>query len=183
MKSSVEMLKETLRKGYCGTTISLAASSMTQVTRSAKRFVRLRHTAPAVFPLNFQQSSKKGISLPTNMIIVVVIAALVLVALGAFFITTSGSSMSDAEAQRIFANGCVQYCKPGLYDTFTAAFRASQNDPNFIKACTRLGYGDGQNANRCLEKCPGCNVILDKNERDANGGMDRIFNTLTSTPS
>ncbi|MFA4819471.1 MAG: hypothetical protein WC613_00765 [Candidatus Aenigmatarchaeota archaeon] len=125
----------------------------------------------------------KGISLPMNMIIVVTIAALVLVAFGAFFITTTGGGVSDAEAQRIFAGGCVQYCKPGLYETFTAAYTASQNDPNFIKACTKLGYGDGQNANRCLEKCPGCNVIVDQNDRDANIGMDRIFDTLSRTPS
>ncbi|HLD38909.1 MAG TPA: hypothetical protein VJB05_01190 [archaeon] len=121
----------------------------------------------------------KGISLPTNMIIIVAIAALVLVAFGAFFLTSTGGGISDADAQRIFAGGCLQYCKPELYSTFQNGYLTSQNDPDFIKACVKLGYSDIWN--RCLQNCPGCNVNIDSN-RDPGSGMDRIFDTLSQTP-
>ena len=106
----------------------------------------------------------KGISLPMNAIIIVAIAALVLVAFGAFFITNTGGTMSDADAQRVFAGGCVQYCKPDLYQTFLSAYDAAQNDYNFIIACKKLGYGDSQHVNSCLERCSNCNLNVTRSD-------------------
>ena len=119
----------------------------------------------------------KGFSLPLNAIIVIAIAAIALAVLGSIFISSSFGGISQADAQRLFAGGCARYCKPDLYQTFAAAYSASQNDPDFLKACTKLGYGDAQHANRCLERCGNCNINV--TESDLNRGLDNL-NSLTT---
>ena len=117
----------------------------------------------------------KGISLPLNAIIIIAIALIALAVLGSIFLSSSFGGISQTESQRVFSSGCTRYCKPSLYQTFAAAYSASQNDPDFMKACTALGYGPP--VNKCLERCGNCNLNVTQN--DLNRGMDNL-NELTT---
>lgn len=117
----------------------------------------------------------KGLALSLNAVILVAIAALVLAAFGVFFISASGKGISETEAQRLFAGGCARYCESDLYSTFRNAYLASQNDPGFVAACTRLKYGPP--LNRCLERCSNCN--LEVTEKDLERGLDNL-NAMSS---
>jgi len=119
----------------------------------------------------------KGISLSLNAVVIIGIAVLVIAAMGLFFLSGSGSTISDAEAKRIFYSGCTQYCKADLYETFQGAYTAAYTNPQFIAACVKLGFGSQEFPNRCLENCPNCN--LDVTGQDLNRGLDNI-NPLTS---
>src|SRR3989338_1755987 len=110
----------------------------------------------------------KGLALSLNVIIVVSIGVLTLVSVVAMFFTGTFGRISEADAQRIFSIGCARYCQPDLYETFVNAYDASQNDPNFVRACERLDYGDSDHVNRCLKRCSNCN--LDVGEEDINRG-------------
>ena len=123
------------------------------------------------------ENNEKGVSMPINLIVVIAIAVVVIVALGAFFFSASIGGISDAEAQRLFANGCTRYCQSDLHSTFQGAYTASQRDTQFVAACTKLKYGDQQHVNRCLESCSNCNLIITQN--DINQGLDNL-NTLTT---
>ncbi len=114
-------------------------------------------------------------SLPVNALIVIAIAVVALVALGAFFFSASFDGISDAEAQRIFGLGCARYCKSDLYATFQNAYDASRNDPSFIAACTKLGYGPP--ISKCFEACYNCNLII--TEDDLNQNYDTIVARTT----
>lgn len=120
---------------------------------------------------------KKGISLPMNVLIVVAIAVVAVVAIGAFFFSASFGTISDTEAQRVFGTGCVRYCHSDLYSTFKGAYDASRSDSQFVAACVKLGYGDSQHVNRCLEGCTNCNLIVTQD--DINQGLDNL-NALTT---
>ena len=115
----------------------------------------------------------KGISLPINIIIIVAIAVIALVSLGAFFFSASSGGISQTDAQRIFGTGCARYCQTDLYSTFKNAYDASRNDPQFVAACNSLGYGDQQHVNRCLEACTNCNLLV--TETDQIQGQDKIL--------
>jgi hypothetical protein len=117
----------------------------------------------------------KGIA--PNLIIILAIGVTVLVALGAFFFSASFGGISEADAQRLFAVGCARYCQSDIYLTFSNAYTASRNDPQFVAACTRLGHGDQQHVNRCLESCGNCN--LDISEGDVSQQLDTL-NALTT---
>lgn len=108
----------------------------------------------------------KGISLPINVMIVVAIAVVAIVAIGAFFFSASFGTISDTEAQRVFSTGCARYCQSDLYSTFKGAYDASRSDPQFVAACTRLGYGDNLHVNRCLEACSNCNLDVTREEQE-----------------
>ena len=114
----------------------------------------------------------KGISLPLNAIIVIAIAVVALAVVGTVFLSSSSGSISQVDAQRIFATGCTRYCKPDLYQTFAAAYSASRNDLDFVKACTKLGYGDEQHVSHCLKGCSNCNINVTQN--DLNRGLDNL---------
>ena len=119
------------------------------------------------------RNNKKGVSMPTNLIIVIAIAVVVVVALGTFFFSASFGGISSADAQRSFANGCARYCKSDLHSTLEGAYTASQRDSQFVAACTKLGYGDQQHVNRCLESCSNCNLQV--KQTDINQGMDNLI--------
>ena len=123
------------------------------------------------------ENGNKGMSMPVNVIIVVAIAVMALVALGSFFFLASSGSISDTDAQRVFGLGCAQYCKSDLYQTFQGAYTASQRDKQFVAACTKLGYGDKDHVNRCLQACVNCNLIVTEN--DLNQGYDNIVAETT----
>lgn len=116
---------------------------------------------------------RKGLAISLNVVIVLAITILVLASISAFFFTSSFGQISEAEAQRIFSSGCVRYCEPDLYKTFTNAYMASRNDPSFVMACERLGYGDASHVNRCLERCSNCNLNI--NEQDIGQQHDQLL--------
>lgn len=119
----------------------------------------------------------KGISLPINALIVIAIAVVALVTLGALFFSSSFSSISSTDTQRVFGLGCARYCKSDLYSTFQGAYEASKNDQQFVAACQKLGYGDQQHVNRCLQACVSCNLIV--TETDLNQGYDNLVAQTT----
>lgn len=122
----------------------------------------------------------KGQELPMNMIVVVAIAVVALLALGAFLFSGSLSNFNAAEAQRVFATGCTQYCSSDLYGTLQNAYQASQNNPDFVKACVNLGYiksTETMYMNRCLDKCGNCN--LDVGTTDTAAGFDSLVAKTT----
>lgn len=116
---------------------------------------------------------KKGLAVSLNVVIIVAIGLLALVSISLFVFSGSLGQISDAEAQRLFSAGCARYCQPDLHETLRNAYVASQNDPNFVKACEKLRYGDAAHVNRCLERCSNCN--LDVNDNDINGGFDNLL--------
>ncbi len=118
----------------------------------------------------------KGISMPMNMMVIVAIAVLAVVAVGAFFMLSSGGTISDTQAYTTFSNGCSQYCKPTLYETFKSLQSEAKNNPAFASACIKLGYvqeGEENLEARCLLRCVGCN--LDVDEEDLRGNLDELI--------
>ena len=116
----------------------------------------------------------KGVSMSVNIIIIIAVAVLVIASMAAFFLSSSFGGITEAEAQRVFAGGCARYCQPDLYQTFKNAYDASKNDPSFVAACTRLGYGP---INRCLDMCANCN--LEVTENDLNQGLGNLDGQTT----
>ena len=123
----------------------------------------------------------KGLSMPLNLIVVIAIAVLALASLTAVFFSGSAGQISDAEAQRIFASGCSRYCIPDFYGTYRNAYVASQNDPDFIRACERLQYGAKEHLNRCFDRCGNC--FLNVTESDLERGYEDLLNLAESRPS
>ena len=111
-------------------------------------------------------SLSKGVSFSLNLVVILGISILVLVTLGLFFASSSFGQMSEADAQRIFSNGCARYCQSDLDATFDGIYNIEQNDPNFVSACLKLRYGDAVHISRCLEKCSNCNLNVNTNDLD-----------------
>ena len=89
--------------------------------------------------------TKKGVSLPVNVVIIVLIAILVLALVTGFFITTSGESE-------------VAIGNAGTYSDLCTKFRANgycgnsiTPDDDFLEACENF-FGT---QNNCKEKCCG----------------------------
>ncbi len=117
----------------------------------------------------------KGLAMPMNMIVIIAIAVLAVVAVGAFFMLSSGGTISDTQSYTVFSNGCTQYCKPTLYETFKALNTASETNPAFAKACVNLGYVQQGEVNleaRCLKRCLGCS--MDVSEEELRGNLDEL---------
>ncbi len=123
----------------------------------------------------------KGLSMSLNLIVIIAIAVLALVSLTAVFFSGSFGQISEAEAQRLFASGCARYCEPDFYGTFRNAYLASQNDPDFVRACERLQYGTKDRVNRCLDRCGNC--FLNVTESDIERGYENLLNLAESRPS
>ncbi|MEM7819735.1 MAG: hypothetical protein QXD48_02815 [Candidatus Aenigmatarchaeota archaeon] len=119
----------------------------------------------------------RGITLPTNMIIIIILAVLVLIVLSAYFISTSGTSMSTADANRIFSKGCLRYCKSDVEKNYVNAYYIPETDKEFMAACERLGYGNREYPNRCLEKC-GHVCDMQATDSDVNNRFDQIVSNL-----
>jgi hypothetical protein len=83
--------------------------------------------------------------LPTNIIIAIVIAVLVLVVLSAFFMNTTSPQITTTEAQRIFNDKCIEYGTKNC--DWSVTKDASFND--FMKACRQLN-GEEREAYSCL---------------------------------
>ena len=91
---------------------------------------------------------KKGVSLPVNVVIIVLIAILVLALVTGFFITTSGESEESIGNADTYSDLCTKfrangYCgNSNIDDEFEAKFE---------EACEKF-YGTDEN---CKEKCCG----------------------------
>lgn len=90
--------------------------------------------------------------LPIKLIVIVAILTLVLVTLSAFFLQSTGSSLSKTEAERIFSTDCLTYSQRGCDWQVT-------HEPefgNYMKAC-RILYGSYREAYSCLySMCSRC---------------------------
>ena len=104
--------------------------------------------------------------LPIKLIVVIAIVAMVLVVLSSLFLSSSGQSLTKAEAERIFNTQCITYGQRSCnwQVTYEADFQ------NYLKACRTI-YGEQREAfsclyslcDRCFEssdlKCSGlCNI-------------------------
>ena len=108
---------------------------------------------------------RKGQLLPMNIIIILIIAIIIVTAIAVYFSGIITVSMSDAEARRLFQDGCLRYCDPDIDQNYINSYRLvndpSEVDLQFIMACEKLGYGtrvgyEGnayEYPNRCLEFC------------------------------
>lgn len=121
---------------------------------------------------------KKGLQLPTNAMVMTIIAVVIITVLLGFVLTNSGQQMSNANAQKIFSIGCNSACSASTYENYKSAIDLSRNNPDFMKACEVLGYGNITYPNRCLEHC-GCDmkaIDFEVNETFNNiiGGLNKL---------
>ena len=111
----------------------------------------------------------KGISLPINTIVIISIVLLVLLVVAAFFSTNVVDQMSEADALRIWNEGCMKYCNS--CENFIAANCDARNsdkeayancrtEPDiaeFAEACKTLGYISSEgNVDDCFITCGNC---------------------------
>jgi len=106
---------------------------------------------------------KKGLSLPTNIIIIVIVVVLVLLMLGAFLLASTGSQSKSADANKVFAEGCLRYCTPSSEQNYLNAYEIKKNDKQFLDACVQLGYGSYDFPVQCLQQC-GCDLSITQDE-------------------
>ncbi len=90
--------------------------------------------------------------LPIKTIVILAIVVLVLVTLSMFFTSSTGGSLSRAEAERIFNTKCVAYVQQGCDWSVTKTSEFA----DYMRAC-RVLYGDYREAYSCLYSfCQGC---------------------------
>ncbi|MBI5332748.1 MAG: hypothetical protein HZB65_04190 [Candidatus Aenigmarchaeota archaeon] len=102
----------------------------------------------------------KGISLPIEMMVIIAIAVLVLVVIGAFFIGGAGK-LSTVDDLTAFGQGCQQWRATGCSGTVDGSGIIVKNyrptgessDQSLKLACERLSKLDS--ANSCKKAC-GC---------------------------
>ena len=95
--------------------------------------------------------------LPIKIIIIIIIAVMVLVSLILFFFQSSGSSLTRAQAERIFNTQCTTYsqrqCDWSV--TYEPGFQ------NYLESC-RVLYGQEREAFSCLYVlCQSCKQTTD----------------------
>jgi hypothetical protein len=127
---------------------------------------------------------RKGLEIPTSMLVIIVIAVLVVVVLIYYFSGIVTISMSEAKANEIFRTGCLEYCSVDSWQNYINAQGVSSE---FLAACKRLGYDiratpcidpDGCKS-RCLEYC-GKNICnMDLNDDEVASQHDRNMYCLT----
>ncbi|MFH0837022.1 MAG: hypothetical protein V1870_02745 [Candidatus Aenigmatarchaeota archaeon] len=98
-------------------------------------------------------------NLPVKMIAIIVVILLVLVTVALFFISTAGSKMNQAEAERVFASQCTDLCNQMQKASDKLAFMRAIpiSSPNFIAACDTKFSTRAPGA--CLTYCgQGCSI-------------------------
>lgn len=96
--------------------------------------------------------------LPITIIVLIAIVVLVLVVFATFFYSSAGSKMSEAEAQNIFTQQCLDLCNKAKSGGYVFLNSLSETNPEFIRAC-QTKYGIGA-PGECLGFCgAGCNII------------------------
>jgi len=133
---------------------------------------------------------RKGQTIPTNILVIIIIAVLVVAVLVVYFSGVVGVSMSQAEAETTFRQGCLTYCEKDTYETYVNAYEilssGSPDDMKFLAACDRLGYGtrisQPGNAfdypNRCLEFCGQNFCNMEVTPGDAESTHNQIIQGL-----
>lgn len=133
---------------------------------------------------------KKGITLPINMIVILIVAVLVVATLVVYFSGVVGVSMSEAEARKLFNDGCLKYCSADTDGNYINAYRLvydpDEQDRKFFNACDRLGYGTraGQPGrasdfpNRCLEFCGKNFCDMEVNLPEVSGTDEQLLAML-----
>lgn len=101
----------------------------------------------------------KGFEMPSNAIVILVASVIIFVMIWSFITTVSVRQMSTADAQRIFSVDCRTLCSTDSEENYATAYEILKNKPDFVKACTVLGYGSAEYPNRCLERC-GCDMYV-----------------------
>jgi hypothetical protein len=101
----------------------------------------------------------KGLELPMNMIVVILIAVLVLVVLGAFFAGQTGGGIDSINRQNAFGSACTRFRT--IENCANANFETSYIKPGdtkkvfFLELCTIMGYSASSGDNSCAKAC-GC---------------------------
>ena len=100
--------------------------------------------------------------LPIKIIVIVALVVLVLVMVSTFFFQSSGSSISKAEAERIFNSDCLTYGQRQC--DWEVTHEPEFN--NYMKAC-RVLYGEYREAYSCLYSL--CNRCFETNDLKCAG--------------
>lgn len=102
--------------------------------------------------------SMKGIALPVQTIVIMALAVIVLVGVGAFFATQSTSGISRADAARIFSTGCQTLCADTIAENQALALALKNGEhADFLDACAVMGVPDARDLpGRCLDACNNC---------------------------
>ena len=87
----------------------------------------------------------KGFSMPSNMVVALILLILVLVVVGAFFLSQSGTQVTQTNAVQVFDRLCNSYKQENCAWSLTK--KSSFND--FMQAC-KLVYGDSYEEFSCL---------------------------------
>ncbi len=90
--------------------------------------------------------------LPVKAVVLIVIAVLLLVSLGSFFIFRTGQSAGEVDARKTFGDMCLSFDSRGCPWNVTE----DANFGNFINAC-KIIYGQDKEAFTCLYSfCDSC---------------------------
>lgn len=118
----------------------------------------------------------KGLELPVNMIVIIGAALLVVVVIGAFFLTNTGQRTSEAEAIQALNKQCADnnICSVSSTDNYLTATTLESKYPALFNACLLLVPEARTYPNRCIEKC-GCNLAVTQEENE------QFFNQIKSS--
>ncbi|MBI4895236.1 MAG: hypothetical protein HY831_01955 [Candidatus Aenigmarchaeota archaeon] len=96
--------------------------------------------------------------LPITAIVLIAVIVMVLVVFVTFFYSSAGAKMNEAEAEKVFAQQCLDLCKQAKDKGYAFLIGLSESHPQFISAC-QTKYGTGA-PNECLGFCgTGCNIV------------------------
>ena len=87
----------------------------------------------------------KGFSLALTLLIIAALSIAVLVFVNSFFLSQSGTAMTNAEAQNIFYSRCSEYEREG----FAWSVTRSEGFKEFLEACKVL-FGEQNGRFSCL---------------------------------
>ncbi len=128
---------------------------------------------------------EKGITLPVNAVVIIVLAALVFGAVALLFTSTGGQQISKADAERIFFAKCQSYCdKISSGNNYRLAAALKETDPEFFQSCTVKGIqwkdANGEIPARCLAACP-CDLSTTAGETNADNAC--VLGCLNNYPA
>ncbi len=113
-------------------------------------------------PIGFLQRHMKGMTLPTNMIVILLLAAIVLVAVIAFFLSGTDANMNVVTSTLALEKGCSYFRSAGCADTSKqfitskiAGYTVDGKPGTVLDACKQK-LGDSSNiATLCFDYCCG----------------------------
>jgi len=126
-----------------------------------------------------------GISVSINVIIILVISIIALLTLITFFISNFSGRMSEAEAIKIWSDGCNKYCSDPWEGAYATGIIEDINElsgfeKKFNEACITLGYatkdGEAYNTLPCLQRC-NCEPVTGGRE-GIEDNMEKVDNFI-----